>query len=80
VNEAGGVLELLEDATRCIRSRDYVQIYPVTVTGTPTDKKGKEVEGSYGKADHVLVGNGNSLLLKLSRPGASLISQDGCRS
>ena len=32
----------------------------MTVTGTPVDGKGKEVEGSYGKLDHVLVGNGRS--------------------
>ena len=30
----------------------------MTVTGTPTDEKGKEVEDSYEKLDHVLVGNG----------------------
>jgi len=26
---------------------------------TPTDKKGKEVEGSWAKVDHVLLGNGS---------------------
>ena len=49
------------DATRPIRSRDYINSVQV-VTGTPVDEKGKEVEGSYGKPDHVLVGNGSDLV------------------
>jgi len=32
------------------------------VTGTPDDRKGKEVEGSRSKLDRVLVGNGKSAL------------------
>ena len=46
-----------------IRSRDYVNsvhVNMLTVTGTPADEKGKEVEASYRKPDHVLVGNGTS--------------------
>jgi len=34
------------------------------VTGTPDDRKGKEVEGSRSKLDRVLVGNGTYMLSK----------------
>ena len=43
---------------------------PVEVTGTPADEKGKEVEGSYGKIDHVIVGTGKRL-----QPAPSWVSQ-----
>ena len=47
----------------------------MTVTGTPADEKGKEVEGSYGKPDHVLVGNGNRVVyMPMSAAGARKIS------
>ena len=34
--------------------------------GTPADEKGKEVETSYRKPDHVLVGNGRSARRRLT--------------
>ena len=38
-------------------------VYPVAVTGTPADEKRKEVEGLYGKVDHVLVGSGSNCII-----------------
>ena len=55
MDEAAGV----GDATRQVTLlHKQCACLHVTVTGTPGDEKGKEVEGSYRKPDHVLVGNG----------------------
>ena len=75
------------DVMQSVRSYYYIKgahVYRVMVTGTPADKKGKEVKGSYDKLDHVLVSNG-SLLVSSLKPSFldilhfdCLLSQSSC--